>query len=323
MTTTSTLEEFGYLSQQAYSMNNQATGPVVAGWTPVHVDGFTATSSSFAAQLYTDGNGHYRAMIRGSDDAMDFASADAKFAAGAWDAQMADAIRFVGDAMLRVQGQSATPLSMDQLRASFEVGGHSLGGGLSELDSKFFGIGGMSIDGPGALGPTQSAQFQALKDELRANGLTGPQDDYAMPPGTFEARQYTVVGTAGTHLSGVDLVASDKLQTYLDGISNVPSSVWAFDMGAIAVAKAAEGIGLTAAEHPLGNILGAEGIPTFAEWNLQHGLSPSGLVVGTSKVVDIGNLGAVTVTASRDAATGQMVETLTQKGVFSEYGSAP
>ncbi len=45
MATATTLQKFGYLSQQAYSMNNQATGPVVAGWTPVQVQGGLAPVS--------------------------------------------------------------------------------------------------------------------------------------------------------------------------------------------------------------------------------------------------------------------------------------
>lgn len=42
---------------QGYTGSNRSDAPAVNGWTAVKVDAFKATSSDFAAQAYTDGQG--------------------------------------------------------------------------------------------------------------------------------------------------------------------------------------------------------------------------------------------------------------------------
>ncbi|CAG2158488.1 hypothetical protein [Cupriavidus numazuensis] len=58
---------------------------------------------------------------------------------------------------------------------------------------------------------------------------------------------------------------------------------------------------------------------SVGKWNIEHGLSPSGLKVGSIEIVDIGILGKVTVSASRDTSTDQITETIIKNGIFSEY----
>jgi hypothetical protein len=51
----------------AYGSNNAASGAMPAGWTAVRVDRFEASTTGFAGQLMTDGQGNYRIAIRGTD----------------------------------------------------------------------------------------------------------------------------------------------------------------------------------------------------------------------------------------------------------------
>jgi hypothetical protein len=150
-------ESYAPHAYQAYETNNQATGPAVDGWPPVRVDQFRPSSPYFAAQLSTDGQGHYRVAFRGSNELADFvgipyllpgSGADFLLAHGAWTTQQSDAIRFVGEAMLQIK-REMPGMSFDDLRASFDCTGHSLGGSLCETAAKFYGLAGMNIDGPG------------------------------------------------------------------------------------------------------------------------------------------------------------------------------
>ncbi|WP_136419243.1 calcium-binding protein [Herbaspirillum sp. ST 5-3] len=260
---TTTFSTYGIFSEAAYSTNNSASGQIVLGWQPVLIEDFHATNSSFAAQLYTDGNGNYRIAFRGSDNLADFTGADAQFADGNWHAQMADAVNFAGAAILQIKRANQT-LSLDEIRASLDVTGHSLGGGLAEVTSKFYGLNGMSIDGPGASGPTQSNDFATLKQYWKSNGLNELQDNYQLSAGAFEARQYTVVGTAGQHLNDVAVYTAPPLQTYLQNVHDTPPALYALDIGGLSAAQSGQGI-FTLFSHPMAPIFAQEGVPSLSQ----------------------------------------------------------
>lgn len=167
---------YAVFSAAAYTTNNAIDGEAILGWQPVAVERFKPTSPNFAGQLYSDGQGNYRIAFRGSDRGGDFLGADIALLAGTWQAQMTDAINFAGEAIRQIKTDTAAPL--DDVRAHLDVTGHSLGGGLSELTAKFYGLNGMSIDGPGVGDQSKSDQFKALKQEWQANGLDDLADDY-------------------------------------------------------------------------------------------------------------------------------------------------
>lgn len=230
----SRLPEYFHFAEVAYQTNNSPFAPSISGYGAAEVRNFKAKSPSFAAQLYVKPGATepeaFRITFRGSNDPGDFMIDDTAFARGEWSTQMSDAIRFVGDAILDIKSQYSQ-LTFNEIRARLDVTGHSLGGGLAELVAKFYGIPGLSIDGPGAWDQTVSAEFAALKAEYRSKGLTELQDDYTLDDGAFEARRYTVVGTAGRHLDEAAVVTSPELEAYLQAVRDTPAAIYAFDMG--------------------------------------------------------------------------------------------
>lgn len=309
----------------AYGTNNSATAPVVNGWRPIEVARFHATSSDFAAQLYTDSSGRYRIGIRGSDFsniAGDFRRADAALAAGQWDPQLTDVIRFVGEAILQIKESDAgRDLSLDQIRTVIDGSGHSLGGALWELASKFYGLSGMNIDGPGIARQIQLGEFANLKEEFRAKGLSELQDNYDLSPGQFQARRYTVVGAAQDHPGDVEVYNSLKMSSLLAEMNNTPS--WAYPLGA-GHKFAWETIG-SIAGHPMGAIYLVEGysepLQALAQQNVASGRSFSGYAEGSTHLINAGNAitvgvganaeqrqPAIQITIYKDLITGAMME---------------
>lgn len=49
---------------QGYTGSNRADAPAVNGWNAVEVQRFDASSSNFAAQAYTDGNGNFNTITK-------------------------------------------------------------------------------------------------------------------------------------------------------------------------------------------------------------------------------------------------------------------
>ena len=96
-------------------------------------------------------------------------------------------------------------MSLDDIRATLDGSGHSLGGSIYEAAASFWGLRGMNIDGPGVAKQIASPEFQAIKEEFRARGLTDLRDSYEWQQGDFQARRYTVVGAAEIHAGGVDV----------------------------------------------------------------------------------------------------------------------
>jgi hypothetical protein len=77
-----------------YQGSNRDDAPAVNGWTAVRVDTFNASSSDFAAQAYTDGQGHYKVSIRPSSTLGDWTGTNVAIGTGQWHPEFTDAIRF-------------------------------------------------------------------------------------------------------------------------------------------------------------------------------------------------------------------------------------
>jgi hypothetical protein len=195
---------------QGYTGSNRADAPAVNGWNAVKVDAFLRTSSDFAAQAYTDGNGNFRISIRPSQTVGDWTSTNTALTAGKWNAELTDAIRFYGELIIQVQ-QSDRSLRLDDIRAKIDGSGFSQGGALIEAASKFWGTKGMNIDGPGVNSQMGLAEVAALKAEYRARGLNDLQDNYTLQPGQFEARAYTSIGDTGKHITDAKYTVSGAL----------------------------------------------------------------------------------------------------------------
>lgn len=299
----------------AYRSNNAATGPVSAGWTAVKVDAFVPSTTGFAAQLMTDGQGHYRIAMRGTDSVNPLnpnsdLSLDAALAAGKWHPQMDDAIRFTGEAIKEIKRIEGVD-SLDQVRDRLDGSGHSAGGGLYEVSGKFYGLSGVNLDGPGMGQQVQSDRFAQLKQEQRNNGLADLQDNYEWNAGDFQRRQYTAVGEAGQNTPGVDLYVSPSLQMRNSTLANVYQS--GVELGSTGLWVVGSQIG---AQHGLASIAKLEGFgdamrtqaDLFAQQNLAKGLSASGYAEGSHQYESLGGSGmAFSVTVYKNSA-GQLVE---------------
>lgn len=296
---------------------NSASAPAVNGWTAVEVSKFFKTSPDFSAQMYTDGQGNFRFSMRGSETsnyAGDFRVADAALMVGKWDAQLADGIRFVGEAILQIKATpTGSKMSLDDIRAILDGSGHSLGGAIYEAAASFWGLRGMSIDGPGVAKQIVSAEFQAIKEEFRARGLTELQDSYEWQTGDFQARRYTVVGAAEIHADGVEVYTSSQMGALLDDMNSTPS--WAYGLGA--AEKYAWETVRSIAGHPMGAIFKLEGLADVdlqllqleQQRNVQAGLSASGYPLDTVQYEPVGN--PTTSGAGSTASTSQSVVQIT------------
>ena len=313
--------QYGINARSAYSVNNAANAPAIGNWTAVKVDAFLATTSGFAAQLYTDGQGNYRVAMRGTDELRGDLPPDVALATGRWHGQMTDAIRFMGEAILQIKASNAgRALTFDQIRDRIDGSGHSLGGSLYELSGKFWGTRGMNIDGPGVVGQSGLGEFSALKTEFRVKGLTELQDNYNWQPGDFQSRTYTIIGSTGSHLSGAELYVSPKYENLNLAIQDsrsfyyVPSATTSLVISE-GFAYIPLQLGSAIALHPMTAIFRSEGYADpegslRQQWiarNLANGLSASGYSAGSVQYEALGAGIAFQVTVIRDEQ-GRMVE---------------
>jgi hypothetical protein len=299
----------------AYGSNNAASGAMPAGWTAVKVDAFNPSTTGFAGQLMTDGQGNYRISIRGTDswnplNPANELSLNAAYATGKWHAQMDDAIRFTGEAMKQIR-ETQGLRSVDQVRSRLDGSAHSAGGGLYELAAKFFGLRGINLDGPGVGKQVQSERFTQLKLEQRNNGLADLQDNYQWSAGDFQRRQYSAIGEAGQNTPGVEVYVSPSLQKSNNTLANIYQA--GVETGSTGLWVIGSQIG---AQHGLGSIAKLEGFGNamqtqselFVQQNLAKGLTASGYAEGSHQYETLGGSGmAFSVSVYRNDA-GQLVE---------------
>ncbi|MHB8758697.1 MAG: alpha/beta hydrolase family protein, partial [Thiobacillus sp.] len=192
------------LSKWSYStsLNNSSASLNIDGWQPVKVTQFIQTSTNFSAQLFKGPDGSYKIAYRGTaslTSSGDTTMNGQSIVLNRWTQELTDSIKFTHAAINYIRQQ--TGLDYDKARALLSVTGHSQGGFESEVVAKFFGLGGTSLDGPGASAITQTQDFANLKNELQASEPQ-LQSDYSI--GEFVARRYTfIVGALNSHVNGV------------------------------------------------------------------------------------------------------------------------
>ena len=276
---TSRVLHFADIAKGAYGTGTGTPGVPVGSNQPIPVK-FDASSRDFQSTLYKDSStGKYTVAIAGSNNGGDWTGANVALStanlaktvgSNAWNKQMDDAVNFTMAAFKGIQAdykdRGEKPPSFDEMRKMVDVTGHSLGGALSELVGKFFGIGGANIDGPGVsslVGVPEYRTLQALAQkefpDLKADYPSGSQ---------FGSYAYTVVGAAGTHISGIE-----KQQTFAAQVAE-KALLLGIETGNPIAGILGLGIALpTAGGHGLGSILEftkkLAGIPTDEQLPIQ------------------------------------------------------
>lgn len=155
------------LSKESYGLNNSDKSLDIDGWRTVYVPGFVQTSANFAAQLFVAPDGSYKIGYRGTANL--FSSGDTttnvqSIVLNKWTQELTDSIEFTHAALKYIANTKGT--SYGEARGYLSLTGHSQGGFESEVNAKFFGLKGTSLDGPGASTITQTQEFIDLKDRL-------------------------------------------------------------------------------------------------------------------------------------------------------------
>jgi YD repeat-containing protein len=246
------------LNKDSYYSNNRTGGVLNAdGWVCFKVTEYKpAAGTNFAAQLYQGPDGSYKIAYRGTVDPLGAGdkAMNAGIVAGHWTAEMSESINFTFKAIKQIQ-LLEPGLSFEDAKARLTVTGHSQGGFEAELNAKFFGVGGTSIDGPGAAPLVGVAGWNAMKEWARAQE-PGVQQNYDI--GDFTARRYTLlVGGVNLHVGGGGMVvdnatASLFLQT---------GAMFTTPLGA-AVSLGAQGLYL----HKIDNIIALEELRQQQPW---------------------------------------------------------
>jgi Ca2+-binding RTX toxin-like protein len=190
------------LNKDSYNSSN-TTGAVsnLEGWVRFSVIGYELpVGSNFAAQLYQGPDGSYKIAYRGTANPLGAGDVamNAGIASGQWTAEMTESIKFTLAAIRQVA--ASENISFEAAKEKFFLTGHSQGGFEAELNAKFYGLSGTSIDGPGASPLIGVAGWTAMKEWARAQE-PGVQQNYDI--GDFMARRYTLlVGGVNPHVAG-------------------------------------------------------------------------------------------------------------------------
>lgn len=192
------------LNKYSYTLNNSNAALNINGWQPIQVLKFEQTSTNFAAQLFKSADGTYKIAYRGTQSLVssgDTVMNVGSIVANVWTQELTDSIKFTDIAIKQIMAE--TGKSYNDARGLLSVTGHSQGGFEAEVNAKFFGLKGTSLDGPGASAISQTSDFTRLKDELRANN-PDLQINYQIQD--FVVRRYTfLVGGVNTHIDNVNV----------------------------------------------------------------------------------------------------------------------
>ncbi len=182
--TTLRIAELSTLSNITYSA--QLTGSIY-GWTVL-----PEYSKSLPNGL------SYMTFIRGKEIVISFEGtnsfsdvpADSSFFFRSWDSQFEDAAKAVAEIKSKFTGYS------------FDVTGHSLGGGIAQIISKMFGMRGASFEAPGAEGVTDRDEFKLAQQ----NYAEGFQSNEPVNFLNYTA-QHSLISGVGSHV-GDEVVIS-------------------------------------------------------------------------------------------------------------------
>ena len=245
------------LNKDSYNVNN-TTGGVsnLDGWVRFSVTRYERPAgSNFAAQLYQGPDGNYKISYRGSADLLGAGdkAMNAAIVAGQWAAEMSESVKFTFEAIKQVAADKG--ISFAAARDLFTFTGHSQGGFEAELNAKFFGVGGTSIDGPGASLQIGVAEWNAMKDWARAQE-PAVQQTYDL--GDFMARRYTLlVGGVNQHVKDGGMVVDNATASLFLQYS----SMFTTPLGAVA-SLGVQGLYL----HSIDNIIALEELRQQQPW---------------------------------------------------------
>jgi len=298
------------LNQDSYTYRN-SQGGVVEGWTRTKVEDYQLPiGSNFAAQLYQGPEGLYKIAFRGTVNPLGAGDAamNAGIVGGQWTAEMSESVRFTFQAIKQVA--AAENISFQAAKEKLTLTGYSQGGFEAELNAKFYGLGGTSLDGPGALPLIGVAGWNAMKDWARAQE-PGVQQSHDI--GDFVARRYTLlVGGFSPHVGGGGMV-----------LDNATASLF-LQVGSMFTTPLGAGISLGVQGgylHKLDTILGLEQARASYPWlqKIVDGNDASDSPLGLATIVS-GKWAQVQVTGPGASVSADDVQAILQSFLADRQG---
>ena len=203
------LADFAFLSVDVYQGSDNR-GQSDNGWSRFGRSGDDVTSGlKIQAYQHADIPNHVVIASGGTDfgfnaDFLKDLAADVGFIGTPDDLplQFREALRFAAETISESQALDVRDNSI----TTFSVTGHSLGGGEAQLISYVFGLGGMSLDAPGAQGLVNSPGFSQYMDQLRAEFPTvvPPASEFGVPPSFINVVENgSLISEIGEHLGTV------------------------------------------------------------------------------------------------------------------------
>ncbi|MBC3873681.1 calcium-binding protein [Undibacterium flavidum] len=196
-----------------YGTGNNTSALNIGTFTTVDILGANKAEVGFMGALYKDASGKYVMSLAGTNDLKinGDLGADGILAiqeyVGAWHPEFQAALNFAKNVIIFISGELEDKLgrtpTINEIREKLEVTGHSLGGAMAELVAKVYGLGGLNLDGPGAVTLATLPEVSAYRREIQTI-IPDLADNYELG-GTieFSAEAYSVVGMAAPHHSGM------------------------------------------------------------------------------------------------------------------------
>jgi Ca2+-binding RTX toxin-like protein len=273
--TTSTLNRDAQLSTLANAAYLDNPSTTIGSWTRVG-DPHPTASGFFAVTYHNAETNLMVVSIRGTNGTSDL-KADSTFATGGWNQQFTDAAAYTR------QVQDLIAKDARYQGATLLTTGHSLGGGISQIIGKMFGLDGSGYEAPGASSVTDNPQFAAVKAQYASDSS-----------GTIGA-SFTNYRAEGTFISSVGTV-----------LGNTQNMVNLTDAGAVGFASAAlaiAGVSTGGLGGLVASALGVTGVNVDTHHSMDGMERTMYLAAGLEKAIGNGSVKMSTVSLSQ--ATGQ------------------
>jgi Ca2+-binding RTX toxin-like protein len=188
--TTSTLNRDAQLSTLANAAYLDNPPTTIGSWARVG-DPQPTASGFFGVAYYNSETKQVVVSFRGTDGKGDL-SADKNFATGGWSPQFTDAAAYTK----QVKDIIARDPKSYPGGATMLTTGHSLGGGISQIIAKMFGLDGSSYEAPGASDVTDNRQFAIAKAQYASDstGAIGTNFTNYRAEGSFISSVGTTLG---------------------------------------------------------------------------------------------------------------------------------